>query len=919
MYLLGATMPSHTLTPFPDELLAAKKQIRERARSYGLDFYPVVFEMCDYEQMNQIAAYGGFPQRYPHWRFGMEYEQLRKRHHYGLGRIYEMVINNDPCYAYLQESNALVDQKLVISHVYGHADFFKNNLWFSQTNRKMMDEMANHATRVRKHIEKHGYDVVEKWLDICLSLEHLIDSHSMFLKRGPMEPTHVEPKREEPPATKFRAKDYMDKWINPPKTIEKETRRLRDEKQKMRHVTPVHPTRDLLLYLLQHARLEDWQVDCLAIVREESYYFAPQAMTKVMNEGWACVVGDSLVFTDRGVLPMHRIVEARLPLHMYDGQSPQTVYDWAKFENRRTIRVRTRRGMELEGSETHQVLLADGNWKRLDQVRRGDQVRIAGGGNLWARQRVRIDWQPACRMTLTQAAERAGVSIDTVLRYREGKRVRRTAPVAAAVAAYETGVATMGLMQKRRRDIQVPWEVDERLAAFLGYLIGDGHISQVKRVIGLTTGDEEQADCFVELTRDLFGLTARKWLDGGRWRVLLSSRSVEDFLIKHLGLMTGVCARSKCVPDAILRSPREVVAAFLRAYFDCDGYAGKQGVILSTSSKVMARTVQLLLLNYGILSSRRPHRDGCWHVHVTGKSAVLFEREVGFGLTRKRQALRRYITDRKWFREESWADRVVAVESGEADVYDVSVAQTHCYAAAGFINHNSYWHSTLMTRHFVQAKEIIDYADHHSGTVHMPPGNFNPYKIGIELFRDIEDRWNKGKFGKEYEEADDLGAKKKWDKGLGLGRDKIFEVRRVYNDVNFIDEFMTDEFIEKHKFYQYGRDPHTGQLRILSRDPKRIKQTLLYQLTNMGQPFIYVADGNYANRGELYLAHQHSGPDIEIKTAVETLKNIHKVWQHPVHLQARIDDDMMLFSYAGDQPKQQTLHDDLPRPAHPVV
>ena len=139
-------MASHTLAPFPEELLAAKKQIREQARSYGLDFFPVIFEMCDYEQMNQIAAYGGFPQRYPHWRFGMEYEKLRKQHHYGLGRIYEMVINNDPCYAYLQESNALVDQKLVIAHVYGHSDFFKNNLWFGQTNRKMMDEMANHST-----------------------------------------------------------------------------------------------------------------------------------------------------------------------------------------------------------------------------------------------------------------------------------------------------------------------------------------------------------------------------------------------------------------------------------------------------------------------------------------------------------------------------------------------------------------------------------------------------------------------------------------------------------------------------------------------------------------------------------------------------------------------------------------------------
>jgi stage V sporulation protein R len=116
----------------------------------------------------------------------------------------------------------------------------------------------------------------------------------------------------------------------------------------------------------------------------------------------------------------------------------------------------------------------------------------------------------------------------------------------------------------------------------------------------------------------------------------------------------------------------------------------------------------------------------------------------------------------------------------------------------------------------------------------MPLGNFNLYKIGLDLFRDIDGRWKKGRFGKEYKEADHLGEKNCWDNGLGMGREKIFEIRRVYNDVNFIDEFMTPEFIEKHKFYQYSRDPHTGQLRIISRDPQRIKQTMLYQLTQHG-------------------------------------------------------------------------------------
>jgi stage V sporulation protein R len=528
-----------------------------------------------------------------------------------------------------------------------------------------------------------------------------------------------------------------------------------------------------------------------------------------------------------------------------------------------------------------------------------------------------LEWRPEQRLTLAHAAKDAGVSIDTVLRFREGRSIRRSEAVSAALAGYDTQLAGVSYMQNKRQPITVPHTVDEPFAAFLGYLTGDGHISEAKRVIGLTTADREQADAFAGLVRSLWGLSPRIARDGGRWRILFSSQHVTD-LLKHLQLPTGVCARLKCVPDVILRSPRPVVAAFLRAYFDCDGYAGRQGVILATSSPELGKVTQLLLLNFGILSSRRPHKDGCWHVHITGTSAEVYLREIGFGLQRKTDALRRYIEDHRWFKAEAWDDQVVAVQTGQADVYDVTVENTHRYAAQGFINHNSYWHSTLMTRHFVEAREVIDYADHHSGTVHMPPGNFNPYKIGLELFRDIEDRWNKGKFGKEYDEADNLGEKRKWDKGLGLGRQKIFEVRRVYNDVNFIDEFMTDEFIEKHKFYQYGRDPHTGQLRIVSRDPRRIKQTLLYQISNMGQPYIYVVDGNYCDRGELYLAHQHNGPDIEIRTAVETLRNIHRIWQRPVHLQARIDDEMLLFSFSGDQPKQQIIHDDLPKPAHNV-
>src|SRR5437773_735381 len=107
-------------TNLPAHLRALQDEIEGYAREYGLDFYDTLFEVLDAEELNEVAAYGGFPTRYPHWSFGMSFEELKKGYDYGLSKIYEMVINNDPCYAYLMRSNHVVDQKLVMAHVYGH-------------------------------------------------------------------------------------------------------------------------------------------------------------------------------------------------------------------------------------------------------------------------------------------------------------------------------------------------------------------------------------------------------------------------------------------------------------------------------------------------------------------------------------------------------------------------------------------------------------------------------------------------------------------------------------------------------------------------------------------------------------------------------------------------------------------------------
>jgi stage V sporulation protein R len=364
-------------------------------------------------------------------------------------------------------------------------------------------------------------------------------------------------------------------------------------------------------------------------------------------------------------------------------------------------------------------------------------------------------------------------------------------------------------------------------------------------------------------------------------------------------MKTGISAREKTIPEVILRSPKPVVAAFLRALYDCDGYAGSEGVILATSSAEMSKLVQLLLLNFGIMSTRRPHKDGCWHVHTTGASCAYFLAQIGFELERKQAALAAYIESRRWFKREAWTDEVVSIEHGRGDVYDISVTETHRYVAQGFINHNSYWHSTIMTQKAASAAEIVSFADLHSGVVATSSGRYNPYKVGLELLRDVEDRWNKGKFGKEYDECDDIAEKRNWDKQLGLGRQKIFEIRRLYNDVTFIDEFLTPEFVVENKLFTFRYNRDTDLYEIASREFKEIKEKLLFRLTNFGQPFIYVEDGNYNNRGEMYLRHRHEGVDLKMDYARDTMRNLYKIWTRPIHLETLIDDKKRLLSFDG--------------------
>lgn len=895
--------------PLSPQLRELQQQIEAHARGYGLDFFDIVYEVLDWEEISEVAAYGGYPMRYPHWRFGMDYLELSRSYAYGLSTIYEMVINNDPTYAYLLAANHWIDQKLVMAHVCGHGDFFKHNFSFAHTNRKMVDEMANHATRVRRAMERHGVDAVEGFLDRCLSLENLIDYNAPHIRRRPVEaPAAADDEAEDGAAEpkRLRAKPYMDAYINPGGALDAERRRLAEARQAREERFPSHPQRDVLLFLLEHAPLKNWERDLLGIVREEAYYFAPQGRTKIMNEGWACIGADTLVYTELGLIPMAEVVDRCVGRSVSDGRTPRRVYDRNVIRDHPTVRVRTRRGLVLEGSTNHRVLLGDGTeWKRLDALSVGESVVIGGGAALWPREEVRLAWTPQQPATLQDVAGVAGVSLSTVMRHRAGWRVMQRHAVLTALGEYTEGAAT-ALMARKRKKPDLPAVVDTRLGAVLGYLIGDGHISRVKRHVGLTTGDLQQAEAFERLCGSLFGVVPRRKRDGSRWRVLLHSETLSDFLQQALGLESGPCARRKRVPDAVLRSPEPVVRAFLRAYFDCDAHAGRQGVILSTASETMSEQVQLLLLNYGILSRRRVNRDGCWHVHVAGRSAARFAERVGFGLDRKQAALERHVAAHHWFREEQWDDEVVEVTRGRADVYDISVEETHRYAAAGFINHNSYWHARILTEKALEPSEVVDFADRHAGTMAWAPGRLNPYKLGLELWRDIEERWNTGRHGRAWEECNDGVERRRWDTGAMAGRDRIFEVRRHYNDVTFIDEFLTPDFVRTHGLFAYEYDPHTRQYYISDRDFHAVKQKLLFMLTNLGQPLVELSDANHANRGELVLTHRYEGVPLKLDQARETIENVQRLWRRPVHLETYVNDRPAVLHYDGTHHSQDT-------------
>jgi stage V sporulation protein R len=257
------------------ELERALEQIWEVARGFGLDPFPTRFEVVPATVMYEIGSYA-LPGRYSHWTFGKAYHRMKTMYDFGLSKIYEVVINTNPSYGFLMETNSPVQNKLVMAHVLGHVDFFKNNAYFSRTNRRMVETVSAHAGRMSEYEFRYGRKSVERFLDAVLSVEEHIDPN-FFIRRE---------EAARPPGTKRAPKPpgrYDDLW-NIDQKADPDAAHEEDERPRGDRL----PEKDLVYYIMRNSpALKDWQRDVMAMVHEETEYFVPQMQTKVMNEGWA--------------------------------------------------------------------------------------------------------------------------------------------------------------------------------------------------------------------------------------------------------------------------------------------------------------------------------------------------------------------------------------------------------------------------------------------------------------------------------------------------------------------------------------------------------------------------------------------------------------------------------------------------------
>jgi stage V sporulation protein R len=247
-------------------------KICQVGREFGLDWFPIDYEIIDYAEMLGAMAYTGLPTHYRHWSYGKEYERTHTLYNMGqTGLPYEMIINSNPSIAYLMRENALNIHILTMAHCVGHSDFFKQNRMFAHTDpENIIVSFKSAAKYVRQLIEDPsiGIERVEAILDAAHSIKYQVPRYPGIKYKSRQELIEIE-------------KDKMaeDAYYNPDLTK-----------------VPIQPEYNLLRFIAEHSKnLEEWERNLILIVEESSKYFIPQALTKIMNEGWACTIHQKII------------------------------------------------------------------------------------------------------------------------------------------------------------------------------------------------------------------------------------------------------------------------------------------------------------------------------------------------------------------------------------------------------------------------------------------------------------------------------------------------------------------------------------------------------------------------------------------------------------------------------------------------
>ncbi|PSQ16202.1 AbrB family transcriptional regulator [Halobacteriales archaeon QS_8_69_73] len=345
-----------------EELEEPADEANNLAEKLGLEPFDVNYWVIDYDEMNELIAYGGFQHRYPHWRWGMAYDRQQKQTQFLGGKAFEIVNNDDPSNAFLQESNDMADQKAVITHVEAHADFFKNNEWF-----RMFGASPDAAAMLERHSEtvaeymddpEISREAVEEWIDHVLCLEDNVDQHREF----------------------STAQEWRDDAAAPEEFVEKleemdlseEVRREVFDEEFVDEMNdddggptfPPEPEKDVLAFLAAHGKAydddsekatdyEEWQGEILELLRKEAYYFAPQKLTKVMNEGHAAY-WESMMMADERFAAADEFISYADHMAQVLGSPGLNPYKlgfelWQYIENRRNRREVVEHLLRVDG------------------------------------------------------------------------------------------------------------------------------------------------------------------------------------------------------------------------------------------------------------------------------------------------------------------------------------------------------------------------------------------------------------------------------------------------------------------------------------------------------------------------------------------------------------------------------------------